>query len=204
LRKAPPDIGTPAFVSERLAKAFSHPIRIKIMVALNQREMSATMFTRKFPQYTHSQIWGHFVKLEKLGFVERVASKTGGRRRGGTEVFFRANARTLFDQSSWAMVPDAVKATVTGAAVSDLYERIAEAIEAGTIDIRPDRHFSWTDAHFDQQAWDETIAEEAELFERILVRMTKAAVRLKKSGEEPIRVTVALACFESPKLPLAE
>jgi len=84
---------------------------------------------------------------------------------------------------------------------STLYERIAEAIGAGTIDIRPDRHFTWIDAHFDQQAWDETIAE---LFARLPDRMAQAAVRLAESGEESIRVTVALACFESPKLPLAE
>jgi hypothetical protein len=182
-----------------MGKAFSHELRVMIMGELNQREMSATMFMRKFPQYSHSMIWGHFLKLEKYGFAERVGRKSGGKRRGGSEVFFRANARALFDQTSWALIPDSIKETVTGATASAYVERIKQAIDAGTIDIRPDRHFTWVDGQYDQQAWDETIEEQEAMFARLPQRQAEASVRLAESGEEPIRVTVALACFESPK-----
>ena len=83
-------------------------------------------------------------------------------------------------------------------------DRVIEAIEAGTIDIRPDRHFTWSDPIFDQQAWDETIEEIEALFERIPLRNAEAAARLAKTGEKPIPMTIALACFESPRAAVVE
>jgi DNA-binding transcriptional ArsR family regulator len=202
VKSAAADVGVPTFVSESLAKALAHELRVKILVELNQRVMSVSQFVRAFPQHSHSKIYAHFRKLEELGCIELVEKKSGGKRRGATEHFFRATERSLFDQTSWAMLPESIKSTVTGAAFTIYIERVSDAIKAGTIDIRPDRHFTWTDAHFDQQAWDETIEDVEILFQRTPERQAEAAVRLVESGEEPIRVTVALACFESPRAPM--
>jgi hypothetical protein len=83
-------------------------------------------------------------------------------------------------------------------------DRVIEAIEARTIDVRSDRHFTWSDPLFDQQAWDETIEEVEALFQRIPVRNRQAAARLAKTGEQPIPMTIALACFESPRAAVDE
>lgn len=192
------DLGTPTYVSVKLAKALSNPIRVKIMDTLSKKAMSVSQFVQVFPQYSHSQAYRHFRKLEAWGFLEVVETKTGGKRRSATETFYRANARSLFDQTSWAKLPDWLMNGVTASVFTTLIDRVAEAIAAGTIDMRPDRHFSWSDPQFDQQAWDETIEDMKTLFYRIPVREAEAASRLAKSGEAPIPVTVALACFESP------
>ncbi len=199
------EIQAPTFVSETLAKALANPIRVRILDTLNREPMSVSQFVRAFPQYTHAQAYGHFRKLETWGCIEVVETKTGGKRRSATEYFYRANARSLFDESSWASLPDSLKNEITGAVFSTYIDRVAEAVEAGTIDIRPDRHFTWSDPNFDQQAWDETITEIDAIFHRIPIRQAEAAMRMAKSGEEPIPMTIALACFESPgKAPLAD
>jgi DNA-binding transcriptional ArsR family regulator len=192
------EVQPPTFVSERLAKALANALRVKILIALNQRDMSVSQFVRAFPEHTHSQVYGHFRKLEAYGCIELVEKKSGGKRRGGVEHFYRAAARSLFDESSWASLPASLKSEITGAVFTTYINRVAEAIRAGTIDIRPDRHFTWSNPEFDQQAWDEMIEEVEAVFCRIPIRQAEAAARLAKSNEKPIPVTVALACFESP------
>jgi DNA-binding transcriptional ArsR family regulator len=192
------DLKPPGYVNETLAKALGNPVRVKILDELNRQPMSVSQFVRAFPQYTHAQAYGHFRRLETDGFIEVVEVKTGGKRRGATEYFYRARARSLFDETSWADLPDSLKSKVTGAVFTTYIERVAEAVKAGTIDIRPERHFSWSDPHFDQQAWEETIAEVDAVFHRIPIRKAEATRRLAERSEEPIPVTVALACFESP------
>lgn len=195
------EIDLPAYVDESLAKALANPVRVKIIDTLSKQTMSVSQFVRAFPQYTHPQAYGHFRWLEDEGFLEVVETKTGGRRRGATEYFYRANVRSLFDQAAWARLSDGLKNKVTGTTFSTYMDRVIDAIKAGTIDIRPDRHFTWSDPLFDQQAWDETIEEVEAVFQRIPIRSRQAAMRLAKTGEKPIPVTIALACFESPTPP---
>jgi DNA-binding transcriptional ArsR family regulator len=186
-------------VSGSLAKALAHPLRVRILVELNQRLMSVTGFVRMFPEYSHSQVYGHFRTLEECGCIELIEKKTGGRRRGGVEHFYRATQRTLFDQSSWPSLPASAKQQMTGAAFTTYVDRVVEAISTGTIDSRPDRHFTWSPGYFDERAWSETIQDLELVFERLPERMAEAATRIAKGGEVSIPVTIALACFESPK-----
>lgn len=189
----------PTLVSEKLAKALSHPLRARILMELNQRVMSVTGYVRMFPEHSHSKIYGHFRILEECGCIELIEKKTGGRRRGGVEHFYRATQRTLFDQVSWPTLPDSAKEQMTAAAFMTYVDRVFDAMNAGTIEAREDRHFTWSPGYFDLQAWCETIAEVDELFERLPKRMAEAAARLAAGDEDGIPVTVALACFESPK-----
>jgi DNA-binding transcriptional ArsR family regulator len=185
-------------VRQRLAKALAHPLRIRILVELNKHAMSPTQFMNEIGGASLSRICRQFRALEALGCIELVETKTGGRRRGGVEHFFRATQRVLFDKSSWEGLPDSHKGSVTGEAVTTYIERVEEAIEGGTIDVRDDRHFTWTAMHFDQRAWEEMIEAIDALFGRTLRFGVEAGVRMAKSGEIPIPVTVAFACFESP------
>jgi DNA-binding transcriptional ArsR family regulator len=183
-----------------MAKALAHPLRMHILVETNKRPMSATEFARHFGGgVTPSKAARHFRYLERLGCLELVEERTGGRRRGGKEKIYRAVARSLFDDSAWLLLPDSVQGEVTSVIFSTYIERAAEAVAAGTIDRRQDRHLTWTGMHLDQQGWQEMIERIDDLFSFSLDLRVQAAVRMLKSEEEPIPVTVALACFESPK-----
>lgn len=192
------EVKLPAYISQSLAKALANPLRVKILVELNKRVMSPSQFAEEFPRYSLSKVSQHFRQLEKYGCIEEVEQKIGGKRRGGIEHYFQAIRRAFFDQSSWAGLPESIRSGVTGETFTTYIERVAQAIEAGTIDIRDDRHFSWIAVRYDQQAWDEMIEGTDALFERAQELQVEAALRMAESGEEPIPATVAFACFESP------
>jgi hypothetical protein len=172
-----------------------------ILVETNKRPMSATQFANHHGGgVSPSKASRHFRYLERLGCLELVEERTGGRRRGGKEKIYRAVARSLFDESAWLLLPDSVQHEVTGVIFSSYIERAAEAVAAGTIDARQDRHLTWTGMHLDEQGWREAIKRIDDIFRFILDELrVQAALRMIESGEEPIPVTVALACFESPK-----
>ncbi|HXR60668.1 MAG TPA: winged helix-turn-helix domain-containing protein [Solirubrobacterales bacterium] len=187
-------------VSQRLAKALAHPLRIQILVETNKRPMSATEFANHVGgSVSPSKAAQHFRYLERLGCLEPVGTKTGGKRRGGRERFYRAIQRSLFDDSSWHSLPSTLQGEVASVTFSTYLERVAEAMEAGTFNARQDRHLTWIAMHVDQEGWDELIRRTDELFDFALKLRIQAAMRLARSGEQPIPVTVGYACFESPK-----
>jgi DNA-binding transcriptional ArsR family regulator len=185
----------------RLAKAMSSPLRIRILAELNNRAMSPTEFFNQCNGEGHSvsTIAKHFRKLVGYGFLEVVETKTGDSRRGAVESFYKATRHTVFDEASWPMVPDSMKGTITFEAFRAFCERVTKALEAGTIDAREDRHFSWTGFLLDQEGWDELIQRVDTLFHEAFAISDKADRRMKQSGEEPIHSTLGLAMFESPK-----
>lgn len=187
-------------VSQRLAKALAHPVRVRILIETNKRPMSATEFSKRTNgEVSPTKANRHFKYLERLNCLELVEERKGGRRRGGKEKIYRALQRSLFDESSWSLLPGSLQNEVTREVFTAYVERVAEALAAGTIDTRQDRHLTWTAMHYDQQAWDELTERMNELFWFSLELRVQAALRMIQSGEEPIPVTVALACFESPK-----
>ncbi len=198
LAEPPPSPAETKIVSQRLAKAMAHSLRIRILVELNKRPMSPTQFTWEIGGASLSNVSRHFRILKDLGCIELFDVKTGGRRRGGREHFYRAVQRSLFDESIWANLPGSLRAEVTASAISTYIEHLSEAIAAGTMDSRDDRHFTWTAMHYDEIAWDAMNEGVERLFKRSLEIQTESLARLKRSGEKPIPVTVALACFESP------
>jgi DNA-binding transcriptional ArsR family regulator len=184
----------------RMAKAMSHPLRIRILAELNNRVMSPTLFFNECNVEGHSlsTIAKHFRKLVKYGYLEVIEQKSGDVRRGGVETFYRATKRTVFDESSWPSIPDALKNTVTAEVFRAFAERVKKAIEAGTIDARDDRHFTWTGFLLDRRGWDELIQSVDGLFYTAFEIADAADRRIRETGEEPIHATLSLAAFESP------
>lgn len=192
-----------AVISPRLAKAMANELRVKILVELNKRIMSPSEFLKCCgdEDLSLSKVAHHFRVLEKYDCIEKVGEKSGGKRRGSVEHFFRAIQQSIFDESSFANLPDSIKRKVTGVTFSTYIDRVAQAMEAGTIDARDDSHFTWTAQTLDQQGWDELIAAVDALFQLSIEIQVASGLRMAASGEKPIPVTVALAAFESPKTP---
>lgn len=183
-----------------MAKAMADPLRIKILSELSMRDMSPTQFFERFGGGSVSRVDRHFKVLLKHGWLVKVGEKTGGKRRGGVEHFYRAfRPAVLFDNESWSSLPKPMQNSVTGQWFSTLSERIWDAITAGTIDARDDRHVSWTPLDLDQLGWDNILPRVDSLFEFIFEEQGRAKLRMAESGEEPIPMIVALAAFESPR-----
>lgn len=183
----------------RMAKVFADPLRVKILAELNTREMSPKQFFEEFGGGSLSRVSRAFDLLHEYGWLSLVRTETGGKRRGAVEHFYCATGPAMFDESSWPEVPDAMKNIFTWRAFMTLADRVKEALIAGTIDAREDRHFTWTQFRLDWQGWKNVIAKVDALFHWLFEEQVRANSRMAESGEKPIPMTVALAAFESPK-----
>jgi hypothetical protein len=185
--------------SLRMAKVFADPLRIQILAELNNREMSPKQFHGEFGGGSLPRVCRHFDLLAEYDWLYLTRTASGGKRRGAVEHFYRATGPAMFDESTWPEVPPALKNAFTWRTFQTYAERVKEAMVAGTIDARDDRHFTWTPFRFDQRGWENTIARVDALFEFLFEEQEEANLRMAESGEEPIPMTVALAAFESPK-----
>lgn len=85
------------------------------------------------------------------------------------------------------------------ATFEQLGERVIEAMQAGTFDCRNDRHLSWAPLTLDERGWDRIIGRLDAIFESLAEEQADAKVRLERSNETPILMTVGLAGFLSPQ-----
>lgn len=72
-------------------------------------------------------------------------------------------------------------------------------MKAGTFDARKDGCLAWSLLQLDQRGWDKVAVELGALLALILEEQECAIVRMEKSDEKPIAMTVGLGAFESPK-----
>lgn len=189
----------PVPFSRRISRVFADPVCLMIVTELNLRAMSATEFHREFGGASRSGIHRRFKLLTELGWLRKIQEKKGGRRRGATEQFFRATGPAVFDNDNWSDLPDSIKATYSWRIFEQLSEQFKGAMEAGTVDARLDRHLSWSLFLLDQLGWENVIAALDALFALIFEEQMLAEHRVADSGEKRVRMTVALAGFESPR-----
>jgi DNA-binding transcriptional ArsR family regulator len=198
-RPAGEDAASPFPISHRLSKVFGDPLDLQIITELSQREMSPKEFFDEFGGRSLSDVSRHFKQLEALGWLKLKRTETGGRRRGAIEHFYVATGPAVFDIEHWTAVPTSARAKFSWRTFEQFGDQVRLAIEQRTIDARCDRHFTWSLLLLDRQGWERVIALLDGLFDSLPERQKEAEARLAESGEEPIRMTVALAAFESPK-----
>ncbi len=183
-------------VTADLAKALSHPLRVKIMGEVTKRPMSPNHFRLMFGLSIHNVSY-HFRQLEKAGCLEVVDEI---QRRGAVEHIYAARARAFFDEDVWSEMPKDVRIGVSGRVLKSLLEAVSEAIFAGTFDARTSRHLVWGQEELDESGWDDLQEALAAAFERIGEIREESRERVE-DGAETIRTSWALLGFESPNLP---
>ncbi len=183
---------------QRLAVVLADPLRLKIVTELYLREMSPTLFFEEFGGGSVARVARHFEVLAKHCWLRFIRSETGGKRFGGVESFYRAPELVIFDNETWAELPYSIRAAFSATTFNQFAERVSEAMQAGTFDARPDRHFTWTPILLDQIGWERILEALNALFESLFEEQEDAKLRIYNSGEDPIRTAVALGGFESP------
>ena len=189
----------------RLSKVFADPLRMKILAECNVREMSPKQFFKEFRQWiefraeTMSRVSRAFEILEEYEWLRQTRTETGGRRRGAVEHFYRATEPAVLDGELWSEASDSMKRLVSWRILETFARQVKEAIAAGTMDVRADRHFTWMSLRLDQQGWEAVMTRLLAVFHFFYEEQDAANARMAESGEEPIPMTVALAGFESPK-----
>jgi DNA-binding transcriptional ArsR family regulator len=179
-------------IDQNLVRALAHPMRVRVLEALQGRTASPTELAREFHE-SLGVVSYHANALLEVDCIEQVGTRP---KRGTIEHFYTARPRSFIGHQDWRRVPLSVRAGVTSEALRTFAAKIGTAIDADTIDRREDTTLNWMPITVDEQGWRET----AEILDRALRElMTVAAASRERLGGEPgIPVVTGLAAFETP------
>jgi hypothetical protein len=182
-------------VEQSVAKAFAHPLRVQILIILNERVASPNLLSQELDQSLNLVAY-HVRVLEKYDCIELVDTK---QRRGATEHFYRATRRQFLSDSEWARLPQSLRPGLSGAMLKSVFLDIEEAARSGTLDELDDRHLSRTPMVVDKQGWTDVAGLLAETLDRVFEIQAESSERLAKSKEQGMLSKVQIMHFKSPE-----
>lgn len=197
---ATPPLGLDMSVPEstRIAKVFADPLNLKIITELNLASMSATQLQAKIGDASVYSFDRRCRMLVEMGWIMKVETKTGGKRRGAKEIFYRAVGPVYLDTEMWSDIDKDTKRGASWTTLQQFKEKVDQAIHAETFDRRPDRHLTWMPLLVDEIGWHQVISLLEGVFRGLFPAQEAAKGRLADSGKEGFLATYFVAGFESP------
>ncbi len=181
-------------VEQVVAKAFAHPLRVQILIILNEKVASPNMLANQLDQSLNLVAY-HVRVLEKYDCIELVDTK---QRRGATEHFYRATRRQFITDNEWAQLPTSLRGGISGAMLKPAFEDVEEALDKKTFDELGDRHLSRTPMTVVKQGWQGAAEVLANALDRLVEIQGEATSGMAESGEEPIHSRALILHFKSP------
>jgi DNA-binding transcriptional ArsR family regulator len=181
-------------IEQVVAKAFAHPLRVQILIILNEKVASPNMLAQQLDQSLNLVAY-HVRVLEKYDCIELVDTK---QRRGATEHFYRATRRQFLTDSEWSRLPRSLRPGLSGAMLKSAFDDVEEAVDQDTFDELEDRHLSRTPMVVDKQGWKDTADVLAASLDRLLEIQAEATQRLAAGNEESMLAKVVMLHFKSP------
>jgi hypothetical protein len=183
----------------RLAVVFAVPIRLKIVTELYQREMSPKQFQEEFGGGSVSRIAQHFERLRETGWLRQMWTEgPGGKRRGGVETIYRATELAFCDRPTWVALPHSIKVAFSWNTFKEIAEQFRGALEAATLQARPDRRLTGTRLLLDHRGWTRVADAVSQEFAAQFEEQEDARRRAGRTGEELFRMGSMLLAFELP------
>lgn len=182
-------------VEQIVAKAFAHPLRVQILIILNEKVASPNMLAQQLDESLNLVAY-HVRVLEKYDCIELVDTK---QRRGATEHFYRATRRQLLTDDQWAQMPASLRPGMAAAVLKSIFEDIEAASKAGTLEEVDDLHISRTPMVLDEQGWSDVANLLNNSLDRLIEIQAESNGRLGQSKEEGTLSRVHLLHFKSPK-----
>ena len=186
----------------RIVRALSHPIRHRVLVALNERVASPKELAAELGEPLGNVSY-HTRVLAQLGCIELVSTT---QRRGALEHHYRAVMRPYFDDAAWAQIPVSARRSLFDSELDRLWNDVAEAAKAGGFD-HPRAHVSWTALELDEQGLNDLADVLGSVLERALEIQTESAGRDVERGEEgdpPLRMELGVLHFERTPKPAGD
>jgi DNA-binding transcriptional ArsR family regulator len=177
-----------------LAKALAHPLRTRILAALETRTASPSELAEELGTGL-SLLSYHVRRLEALGLVRLVGRVP---RRGAIEHRYTAVARPRITSRAWGETPGVVKQATIKAAIDQVAHYVGTAAVSGGFDA-PESHLTRSPVVVDAEGFTALATELDALHNRVRQIETDSAARLARSdhrGEQS--ATVVLMLFEDP------
>jgi DNA-binding transcriptional ArsR family regulator len=181
----------------RYVKAMSHPVRVRIMAMLQEREASPNELSKWLGTTLGSTAY-HVRRLHQLELIVLVGET---RVRGAVEHHYKAKARPKVTQENWSKASPVAKQAAISSQLKMLDAHTQASANAGGFD-RPDAVIERKNPRVDAKGWSALTAEAAKFLERVDKIEAEAAKRIAKAGDDgSVHAGVVLLGFES--LPLS-
>jgi DNA-binding transcriptional ArsR family regulator len=184
-------------VDLRLVKALAHELRVEILTILNERMASPNELAKELGEGL-SQVSYHVKVLKDYETITLVKTEP---RRGAVEHYYRATSRPFVSDRDWQQLPGSVRSSLSAELLELIQGDAIHALVEGTFDARADAHLTRNLALIDEKGWRDLMKGLGATQSLISKVQTESAVRLQKSGEEGIPVSVAVLGFELPEQP---
>ena len=139
------DITDPA-----IAKALAHPLRTRILAALEGRSASPSELAIELEAHL-GVVSYHVRRLTALGFAQLVDSVP---RRGAIEHYYTATTRPRITDAAWAAMPSIVKQATVAPRLDQIGSEAYASLAAGGFDA-PETHLSRVPVVVDKAGWGE-------------------------------------------------
>lgn len=183
----------PEGITQQLAKALAHPLRVRILSSLHKGISSPNQLAQELEEPLGNVSY-HVKTLLEFGCVELVKTEP---RRGAVEHFYRATERAFFSDSEWEKIPASARKGITGALLESIGHDATRALLAGTLDARKDSHISHTPLVLDEQGWKELNALLEQTLSRAIEIQGEAAARFAEKKSGSIDTKLSILHFES-------
>jgi len=182
-------------VEQIVAKAFAHPLRVQILIILNEKVASPNMLAQQLDESLNLVAY-HVRVLEKYDCIELVDTK---QRRGATEHFYRATRRQLLTDDQWAQMPASLRPGMATAVLKSIFEDIEAASKSGTLEEVDDVHISRVPMVLDTQGWEDVSALLKGTYDQLMEIQSASSERVVASESETTIAKVHLLHFKSPQ-----
>lgn len=177
-----------------LAKALAHPLRTRILAALEDRTASPSELADELgaPLGVVSYHVRRLAALRFLKLVKRVP------RRGAVEHYYTAVAGPRITNSAWGATPTIVKQATVGAALDEIGTQVSAAASDGGFE-QAEAHISRSPVVVDRKGWKALARELDSLIPRIQKIEAESQKRLASTdSERGQHATAVLMLFNSP------
>jgi DNA-binding transcriptional ArsR family regulator len=178
-------------IDQRIMKALSHPLRVRMLTLLNQKVASPSELADELDEPLGNVSY-HMRFLADLKMVKLVRTEP---RRGAVEHYYEALEPPLVSDEDWAQLPVTLRRSLSDSTLTNIARDLKGAGEAGGFD-RDNIHVSRVALTLDQQGWDELSGLLAQLLERAREVQEQSNKRRKRASSDPIPTALVLMQFE--------
>lgn len=176
-----------------LARALAHPLRTRILRALEDRTASPSEIAGELDAPL-GVVSYHMRRLAKLNLLTLVRRE---QRRGAVEHYYTASARPRFTDRAWRALPATIKQASLGAAIERLGHEVSAAGAAGGFD-RAEAHLAQSLLTVDAEGFRALSREVDRLLDRVQKIEAASRARLARAGGEDEEQAALVLMLFSP------
>jgi DNA-binding transcriptional ArsR family regulator len=186
-------VKTTGSIKSTLGAVVAHPIRVQALTILTERVASPKQIADALRVPIGDTSY-HIRVLKKLDLIEVVREE---KVRGAVAHYYRAVARPSFTDEEWAALPVEERNATSTYLLQLVLTDAAAALEAGTLDARPDRYLTRFPGLVDREGWNELNELHGEMLDRTHQIQAASTSRMaREPGAEQIPITSVAMFFE--------